>query len=614
MVRKFFLILVALTLTTLGSSAVAQDEPLVLVVGNTQAAESLNVTVGALVTDYEVWNLQYATLTDKAANDFATIPGLAESWEASNNGLTYTYKLRSGLLWSDGQPLTAEDIAWTVNTSRDQEWLNHSAVTANLTATVIDPETVEITSSVSDPKLPTMDVYIVPKHTWENPAAGDITEYDGEDGVGSGPFVLDEHVQDQFIRMVANPNYWQGQPVIDEIILQNFTNPDAMVAALENGDIDAANNVPAGRFADLSTSPDIVTVQGQQGGFDELSLNAGAGLKPGHPALLDIRVRQAINHAIDKSVIVQDVLQGLGEPALAMSPSPDPKWRPDIPVAGQFNFDLAKANQILDEAGYLDTDGDGIRQMPDGSNPLNFIYAIRTESEVAVPISEFVIGWLKEIGIGTTTEAYDDGQLTEVIGKGEYDMFVWGWIPFVDPDTQLWYFHSDQLSKDPEDPLNYYNDASWSNARYDELYTLQNQELDPAQRVAYVQEMLTIFYQEGAYIVLYYSPDLQAYRTDRFEGWIQQPADVGPVIFSNTSPSYFNLKPVSAAPSTTAAGTTVAGTPGTTVTGGSTLPPATVPAAGGGNTGLIVGIVAAVVVIGLIVAVTRRRGGEDERE
>ena len=86
-----------------------------------------------------MWNLQYATLTDKAADDFATIPGLAESWEASDDGLTYTYTLREGLKWSDGEPLTADDVAYTINRSRDEEWPNHYSTTvANLDATAID--------------------------------------------------------------------------------------------------------------------------------------------------------------------------------------------------------------------------------------------------------------------------------------------------------------------------------------------------------------------------------------------------------------------------------------------------------------------------------------------
>ena len=100
----------------------------------------MNPLVGQLVPSYEAWNLHYPTLTDKAAKDFETIPALAESWESSEDGRTWTYKLRDGLKWSDGKPLTSEDIAWTINTSREEEWLNHSATTANITATAPDPD------------------------------------------------------------------------------------------------------------------------------------------------------------------------------------------------------------------------------------------------------------------------------------------------------------------------------------------------------------------------------------------------------------------------------------------------------------------------------------------
>ena len=124
-------------------------------VGLTQDWDTLNPTAGFSVPSYEVWNIHYATLTDKAADDFAPIPGLAESWEASDDGLTYTYTLREGLLWSDGEPLTAEDVVWNINTARDQGWDNMISTVQNLEATVIDERTVQITSSVPDPKLPT---------------------------------------------------------------------------------------------------------------------------------------------------------------------------------------------------------------------------------------------------------------------------------------------------------------------------------------------------------------------------------------------------------------------------------------------------------------------------
>ena len=104
-------------------------------VGITQDIDTLNTAIGVLVPDYDVWNLQYATLTDKAANDFHTIPGLAMSWKGSKDGKTWTYKLRPNLKWSDGVPLTSEDIAYTINRSREEQWLDYTSTVENITAT-----------------------------------------------------------------------------------------------------------------------------------------------------------------------------------------------------------------------------------------------------------------------------------------------------------------------------------------------------------------------------------------------------------------------------------------------------------------------------------------------
>ena len=210
------------------------------------------------------------------------------------------------------------------------------------------------------------------------------------------------------------------------------------------------------------------------------------------------------------------------------------------------SFDLDRANAILDEAGYEDTDGDGIREMPDGGEPLNFRYMVRSDSVNAQPIAEFFTGWLKEIGIGTTRKVVDDSQLTEIIGKGDYDMFFWGWTPFVDPDTMLSYFTCDQIASDPENPTDYYNDANYCDPGYDKLYEQQKVELDDQKRVDIVHEMLERQAKWGVYHTLYTEPDTQAYVKDRFEGWVKQPAETGPVLYSNTSPTYARLKPVSA--------------------------------------------------------------------
>lgn len=531
---------VAIAGTAVGGVRAA--EQVTLTVGLMQDIDSPNVTAGYLVSSFELWNMQYAALTDKAADDFATIPGLAEKWVSSGDGLTWTYTLREGLKWSDGTPLTADDVAWTINTSRDQGWINHSSTTANLTATAKDARTVEVSTSVPDPKLPTLDVYILPKHIWEKPAEGDITTYEALDGVGSGPFTLSKRNAGQDWTMVANPNFWRGTPQIDQVVFRVFSEGSAMVAALESGEIDFVHDVPSELFDGLKGKPDIQTVVGNQGGFNELAMNGmQGGLGDGHPALQDLTVRHAIAKAIDRAALLERVANGQGSLVGTIGVSPDPAWTPEIPADISLDYDPEGAKKLLDDAGYVDADGDGVRDMPDGSRPLKFRYAELSDSDAAGPTRELITGWLKEIGIETEVSTYDQTQLTDVIAAGEYDLFAWGWTPFVDPDPQLSYFTCAQLTTDLESVG--YNDANWCDPKYDELYAKQNQELDRAKRIEIVHEMLLHFYTESTYVVLYHSADTQAYRTDRFSGWLQQPKGTGPVLFSNTSPTWWNLQP-----------------------------------------------------------------------
>jgi peptide/nickel transport system substrate-binding protein len=225
-----------------------------------------------------------------------------------------------------------------------------------------------------------------------------------------------------------------------------------------------------------------------------------------------------------------------------MSPSANPEWIPELTADETYDFDLDRAKRILDDAGYKDTDGDGVREYQGKDIVLR--YAIRSESEYSKPYAEFITGWLKDIGIGTKFSTYDDGQLIQEAGKGDFDLYVWNWTPFVDPDPMLSYFKCDQISVDASDFSNYYNDAGFCDPKYDAEYQQQNRELDHEKRLSIVHDMLKRFYASGSYVVTATSPDLQAYRTDRFTGWVKQPAEIGPVIFSNSSPTYWNLTPV----------------------------------------------------------------------
>jgi peptide/nickel transport system substrate-binding protein len=524
-----------------------------LTVGDIQDVDTLNPAVGALVIDYEVWNMQYPTLTKKAASDFHTIPGLATSWKGSNGGKTWTYKLRPHLRWSDGAPLTSADVVYTINRARKEGWLNYTAFIGNITASAPNARTVVVKTSVPDPRLPGLgDTYIVPKHVYAKVSAKNLTKYPATDGVGAGPFTIDKFVKSQYVRLKANPHYWGGKPPIDQVVLRIFSNADSMVFALKKGELDAANDIPAAAFKGLESTKGLVAVQGQQGSFDELALNGYTGKPPRNtkkfsspnPALKDLRFRQAIAHAIDKDALVSRAYQGIGIAADAMSPGASPEWRPKIPQSVRYDFDLNKAKKILDSAGYKDTNGNGIRNLPHGGPDIVLRYLIDSESSYARPISQFVTSWLKDIGIGTKTSTFNESQLTVQIGKGAYDIFTWGWTPFVDPDPELSYFTCSQVAHDASDFTNYYNDSSYCDPGYDKLYAKQRVELDHAKRVAIVHAMLTRFYRSAVYDILEYTPELQAYHTNRFTGWTRQPAKIGPVIDTNTSPTYANLKPI----------------------------------------------------------------------
>jgi peptide/nickel transport system substrate-binding protein len=567
-----------------GAAAQDAEDQVVLTIGLIQPWTTLNVTSGFTVSEYEYWNLQYATLTDKAADDFATIPGLAESWVENEPGLSYTYTLREGLEWSDGTPLTADDIAWNVNTGRDQGWDTPLATVQNLTAEVVDDRTITITSAVPDPKLPTMDVYILPRHIWESQAPDyeTVITYDARDGVGSGPFVLEEYVEEQSITLAANPSHWRWQgedPAIDKVVFRVFTNPDAMVAALKQGEIDAAHDISAASLADLEATENIEVVAGAQGGFDEIAVNGGAAAGQPHPALLDINVRRAIGHGIDKQAVIEDIWFGTATEVEAISTGADLKWIPEIPEEDRIGFDPDAARALLDEGGYLDTNDDGFREMPGGGDNIVIRHAVNTDSDTSGPIGDLFAGWMREIGLQVELESYDQDRLFQVIIDGTYDTFHWGWTPFVDPDPMLSYFTSSEIGN--------YNDANWSSPDYDALYEQQNQELDPDRRLDLVHQAVTVLHDAAVYFPLYVAPDLQAYRTDRFEGWVRQPAEVGPVMFSNTSPSYVLLRPLEG---------------------------------GGGAGGLspivlaAIGVGAVAVIAFLLISARRRQASEDERE
>lgn len=537
------------------SSSAPPAKKVTFTVGITQDVDSLNPFTGIVSSAYEMYQLNYETLTDYGQADFSTKPALAESWEATPDGLTWTYHLRAGLKWSDGQPLTAQDVAYTFNRVRHgkYEQTNYGNYVTGLTSVVAtDDQTIVMKVKKPTPIMEHLYIYILPEHIWKDIDEKKVTDYTNEPGpdgvVGSGPFILKEHKKGQFIRLERNANYYGKAPKVDELVFRIFQNEDSLAQALKRGEIDFADDLGSNVFNSLQNTPGVKTFPAKYSGFDEIAMNVGAALDDGtpigngHPALKDKRVRVAIAHAIDTKTLTDRVLGGHGTPGTSIIPPlyESLHYTPPQP----YTFDLAEANRLLDEAGYKKGAG-GIRTMPDGSKPLKFRVFGRSNSQNSKQTVQFVSGWLKDIGIDAQTKIVSEDALTEIIGEGKFDMFEWGWVVEPDPNYQLSTFTCANRSyKDGGNIYANLSDSFYCNKTFDALYQKQTEQIDETARAETVKAMQKMLYDDAPYVVTYYYDDLQAYRSDRFTGFQPQPEPDGSLLFQYGTYTYRSIEPV----------------------------------------------------------------------
>jgi peptide/nickel transport system substrate-binding protein len=615
-IRRLIAGVAAIAIAAVPVAAVPQAQaadPVVFTVGMLSDVDSLNPFTGVLAESYEIFQLQYATLMQPSSADFTPAPGLAESWEESADGKTWTYTLRPDLVWSDGTPLTANDVAYTFNRILEgrYEQRNYGNYVRNITSVeATDDRTVVMTVSAPSPIMERLAVYILPEHVWSGVDAKAVKSFanepEGEPLVGSGPFLVAERRTGQFIRLIANDSYYAGRPKVDELVFRIYNNPDALGQALIKGEVDFATGLTADVFSTLEGQEGITTYAGDYSGFNELAFNMGAATadgKPigdGNPHLQDQQVRLAISHAIDRQQMVDKILNGYGTPGSTIIP---PLYTTLHIDPGTQTYDPALANQILDDAGYA-MGPDGVRVGPDGV-PMKYRLFVRTDSDSSVKSGEYFKSYLAAIGIEAEVKPVDENALFEIIGRGEFDMFEWGWVVEPDPDYQLSTFTCAKRSY--EDGGEIYADLSdsfYCDEEYDQLYAAQSEETDQTARADIVKQMQQILYDAVPYVVTYYYDNLEAYRSDRFTGFVGQPEGSGSLLFQYGVYTYTNVAPVSA---DSGGDTTASPSPGASesadASGGTAEP-----TSGGSNTGLIIGLaIAALVIVGLVVALVRMR-------
>jgi peptide/nickel transport system substrate-binding protein len=545
-----------------------EAQTVVLRVGWPREPDNLNPFIGWENSSFEIWALQYDFLFGFGVDENPTLDLAAEFPTRENGGISadgkvWTIKLREGVTWQDGRPLTAEDVAFTYNYSIENELYAFGIMTIGIDhVEVVDPATVRIVCTRPKADMERLWLPILPKHIWSTVSPGKVqTSYANKPPiVGSGPFQVVEFKKGRYVRLVRNPDYWGRQPAVDEIIFETYQNPDTMTQDLKLGTLDAAWGLPQAQFAQLQSTEGVEALSYNYRNWDYMDINCYDGEGSlGHPVLRDPSFRAALNYAIDRDRLVSIAWNGNAEPGTTiMTPDtwtdPDYHWQP--PAERLYTFDLAKANAMLDEAGYTDGDGDGIRQYQGEDIELRLRALagdVHGQGE-----GKLITGWLKQLGLRIDFQVIDEGALEDrlwnYVGDAyapDFDLYLWDWDGYDDPGQTLATLTTAQIEA--------WNEPCWSDAEYDELSVEQAAQLAPEKRKELIWRMQEIIYEQTPWVVLTYPEHLEAYRTDKWTGWTRVMSGNGPAFYSaGNIDTYLNLKPQAATESEGTSSLTVA--------------------------------------------------------
>ena len=514
--------------------------------------ETLNPFLSVLSTSDSILMYQYEPLVAWAAEDNSEYPAIAESWEANADGTEWTFHLEPDAMWSDGEPIVADDVIWTIEAIQDNDALKMAkgSLVENIES-IEAPDELTVVMTMENPQAPNpgADLPIVPSHVWaelDDPAA-----YENDaDTVGSGPFIITESSKTNGVTMKANAHYRHGEAKIGSLVWVPYKSSDAAVQALKTGEVDLVDGLTIAQFDSLDGVEGITTISAKGNSFSALAINPGAkdidgnDLGDGNPVLHDKVVRQAIVRAIDNETLRAKILQGLGDPGTGTVPPRYPTFHWNIaPEELPLAYDPEEANRMLDEAGY-ERGADGVRLDKSG-NPIDLRIMGRSSSSNSQQAADFIGPWLEEIGIKTTVSMLSDAQVNDESVLGRYDMYFTGWGMGPDPDFMM----SINLcsSRPNADGSGATSESNWCDPAFDELYAQQHSETDPEKRAALILEMQQLKYDAAVNNVMFFDARFQAYRSDRFTDAQLQPAEGGVLLRQNGPWGVYSLTPVAGA-------------------------------------------------------------------
>ncbi|WP_336922441.1 ABC transporter substrate-binding protein [Aquipuribacter sp. SD81] len=426
---------------------------------------------------FQVLENVYDTLVVPNAEDLTFEPSLAESWETSEDGLTWTFTLREGVTFHDGSELDSADVAYSFNRIIDEQLANAFRFANVESIETPDPQTVVMNLTAPTPNLLAniggfKGMAILPEG-----AAEDLDL--ANEANGTGPFTL-ESTSAGGAELAAFDGYWGDGPFVEGVEFQYVPESAAALTALRNGDIDWTDNVPPQDLAGLVDEEGVEL--GQVGSTDYYYL----AFDLTEPPFDDVDVRRAIATAVDREAIAEAATFGAGSANQTAIPESSFFATDYAPFSG----DPAEAEQLLADA---------------GAEGLEFSLMVPATAPQAVTAAEVLASQLAEIGVTMTPDTVEEGAFLTRQGEGDFDAFSWSWIGNLDP---FGYYHAQHITDGG------FNFQGYSNPEVDELLTQGSTETDQDARKELYDQAVEIIVDEVSYLY-YYNPDvLQAWSSD----------------------------------------------------------------------------------------------------
>lgn len=447
-------------------------------------------------------SLMFDTLTWKDEN--GVIPLLAKTWRASDDNQSWEFDLVQNAKFSDGQPVTAADVKFTFDyvKAHPHPWVSLQMVDS---VEVVDQYKVKIVlNQVYAPFITEVagNVPILPQHIWQDVA--DPAQFNGPQAViGSGPFTLEQYdVTAGSYVFVANKQYFLGAPQIDRLVMSQVSNP---LQALQNGELDAAQKMKYGEYLQLQQDSKLKVIEGPGLWVYRLYFNFN------RPELRQVALRQAFYYAINRQELVEKVTGGGGVPGNPGHIIPDSEWY--SANVQQYDFSVEQAKRLLDDAGIVDKNGDGIREYQGKALKYELLAAEDRTKE-----SELVKGYLAAIGVQITVKTMDQKSLDAMVSDGNFSIALNGHGSFGgDPVLLARFVSNNSQGATPGSTVQ--GGGVWGNQRFDQLFQAQMQELDQNTRLAEVAEMQQLIATELPTLTLYYTVSTFAWNPAALNGW-----------------------------------------------------------------------------------------------